>query len=74
MMGFGAIITSIGLGTLIYAAYIGVPTTMANRMAWGIPLVVMLTGFMIMLGAVWSAPSYLDSPNILRLTSRPIPQ
>ena len=42
-------------------------------MAWGIPIAITLFGFTLLLLTNINTPSYWDDPNILRLTSRPIP-
>jgi len=42
-------------------------------MAWGVPLAITVFGFTLLLANRMDTPSYWDDPNILRLTSQPIP-
>ena len=63
----------IGLGAFFYARYLKVPFTWENRMACGIPISITLFGFTLLLLTNINTPSYWDGPDILRLTSQPIP-
>jgi len=63
----------VGIGAIFYAMSLKVPFTWENIMAWGVPLAITVSGLALLLANKMDAPSYWDGPDILRLTSRPIP-
>jgi len=63
----------IGIGAIFYAMSLKVPFTWENKMAWGVPIAITVFGFTLLLANRMDTPSYWDDPNILRLTSQPIP-
>tara|TARA_R110002110_G_scaffold333488_1_gene544235 strand:- start:24 stop:251 length:228 start_codon:yes stop_codon:yes gene_type:complete len=63
----------VGIGAIFYAMSLKVPFTWENRMAWGVPFAITAFGIYLLLANRMDTPNYWDGPDILRLTSRPIP-
>lgn len=63
-----------GTACLIFGLTKGrVPLTRENATFWGIGIGLTALGLTLLLGTRMDTPSYWDGPNVLRLTSRPIP-
>jgi cytochrome c-type biogenesis protein CcmH/NrfF len=62
-----------GIGAVVYAISLKVPFTWENRLAWGVPIALTFFGLTLLMVNRMNTPSYWDGPDILRLTSRPIP-
>jgi VIT1/CCC1 family predicted Fe2+/Mn2+ transporter len=63
-----------GAACLIFGLTKGrVSLTRENATFWGIGIGLTVVGLTLLLKTRMDTPSYWDGPNILRLTSRPIP-
>lgn len=62
-----------GIGAVVYAISLKVPFTWDNRLAWGVPIALTAVGIIFLIANRMDTPSYWDGPDVLRLTSRPIP-
>ena len=64
----------IGGAYLFWGVSVGkVPFTVENATFWGIGLGITAFGLTLLIANRMDTPSYWDGPDILRLTSRPIP-